>query len=252
MRSKDADGSITRHSLVPRLRVQKYLRNLGLGSIRFCDGLVQGGKVIVNDVVLSDPTYYLQENDRVAVGNQSWIYKKRKTEIKQYYFLFHKPRGMLCSRKDIRGRSLIFESFRDFESETGRLLFYAGRLDYNSRGLMILSSDGQFIHQMSHPSKNHFKEYIVTTGKPIDFGRLKYFSLGTTLQGVRYHPFTYQRRNIFSTTLILQEGKNRQIRRLFKTMNNQVKDLLRVRIGPYCLKKMEPGEIHPFTLENER
>lgn len=228
------------------MRIQKFLRDMNLGSLRKCDEMVASGQVILNGTLLTNPTAILQNGDTVIVNKKSFVFKIE--EKNHYYLRFNKPAEVLCSHSDPYHRKLVFEYLKKGVLEGDeRPLFYAGRLDYESRGLMLFSTDGSFIQKITHPSYNQEKEYIVKTIKPI-LGRLiEEASKGILFEEIEYSPFQYEILDNKKIKFILKEGKKREIRNIIRWTGNEVADLLRVRIADYRLENLKEGEFELFT-----
>ena len=224
------------------MRIQKYLRSQGIGSLRKCDELIQLRQVKVNNQVLYSPTYYLSLGDVIECTGKKFSYSLKK--INHIYYLFNKPVKVLSSHKDFFHRKLIF----DYLPKSSSPLFYAGRLDYLSRGLMLISSNGVFINQITHPSLNTTKEYLVVTEKPINYQGLKAISLGFEFEDIYYSSFEWKRINKNKVQIILSEGKKQEIRNIFRSLKNKVIDLQRVRIGKYQLEDLPEGKYRKFQL----
>ncbi len=147
---------------------------------------------------------------------------------KKLYIAFYKPQKVLCSNYDPEGRSTINQYFQDFSSYR---LFYVGRLDYMSTGLIFLTNDGSFAEKISHPSTEMEKEYVVETGAPVDDKTLAEMVKGVNIEGDFYRINKYTRKTPVKIHVVLTEGKNREIRKLFSHYRIKVKKLHRIRIG---------------------
>jgi 23S rRNA pseudouridine2605 synthase len=213
---------------------------------------VQQGKVRVNGQDVKEPTRILVSGDEVEVLGQFFRFAPLENKNLNRSFLYHKPAGLLCSHGDPWGRKTIFDQLETLvKSCAPRQLLYAGRLDAESRGLMILSTDGDFIQKVAHPSAGLDKEYLVTVHRPIDLRRIEDICKGTTWKGITYAPFTFQKgEGETSLRIILQEGKKREIRFLMQSIGYDVIDLLRERIGPYDLKNLGEGAWQEIELPN--
>ncbi|MBL8995547.1 MAG: rRNA pseudouridine synthase [Spirochaetia bacterium] len=224
------------------MRIQKFLRDQGMGSLRKCDELVAMGRVEVNGEPLRDPTAYLKAGDRVSVLGRDFVFEHdlRKAEI---YLRYHKPPNRLATHDDPFGRRTIFEDLREpvLMAEPRQLLF-AGRLDYASRGLMVLSTDGKFIQRLTHPSGDHSKEYEVTTEDPVRADKIAEFSKGMMYAGERYSPFEYKIEGPRKIRMTLHEGRKHEVRNIIQAAGTEVVDLLRVRMGTYNLQGLDEGQ----------
>ena len=227
------------------MRLQKFLRDKNVSSLRKCDQLVQEGKVKVNDAVVKAPTYYLKENDKIQVFDREFFYTEEKQiNEKKWYLKFHKPSLVLSSHKSQKGRRIIFDIIHRKKALRNVPLFYSGRLDYDARGLMVLSNDGDFIHKLSHPSYEVEKEYLVSTYYDIDFNRLSVLSKkGYKKDDIEYRPFKFEKISPTEVKMILIEGKQNEIKNIIISTRNRVTDLLRTRIGNYSLGELPQSEI---------
>lgn len=225
------------------MRIQKFLRESGIGSLRHCDDLIQNKKVKVNGVILDSPTFFLKANDEITfTTNKKKIIYKPLT-LKPVLFLFHKPKNVLSTHYDDFGRTTVIDIVKK-KIKLNSPIFFAGRLDYDARGLMVFSNDGKSINQISHPSHGWQKKYLVTTKKKIDFEKLNLASKkGCSFKGVKYSPFQYKKIKSNCIEMTLGEGKKNEIKNIFLSINNEVKDLFRTAIGKYSIKKIAVGEV---------
>ena len=229
------------------MRIQKFLRESGIGSLRYCDNLLQKKQVKVNNNIIETPTYFLKENDEITfVANQKKIFFKEKNNSdkkKKITFLFHKPKNVLSSHKDDFGRKTVIEIVKK-KVKFCSPLFFAGRLDYDAHGLMFFSNDGNLINQISHPSYGWQKKYIVTSQRKIDFQKINNFSKnGCSFKNIFYSPFEYKKISDCKIEMTLREGKKNEIKNIFLVLENKVTDLFRISIGKYQIKNLKIGEI---------
>ena len=143
------------------MRLQKFLRDNGLGALRKCDLLVQQKKIKVNDVLVNEPTMYLKPGDVISCEKMHYTFNPLPATKVHSYYKFNKPKYVLCSHKKLDNKPLIFDYLARNKIEIKQPLFFAGRLDYESAGLMIVSTDGQFINKIAHPSFGLIKQYQV-------------------------------------------------------------------------------------------
>ena len=226
------------------MRLQLFLRNKGVGSVRKCDALVQNKKILVNGELLVNPTCYLKTFDEVRVGENTFIFKE-ETPLPFAYLKFHKPHGVLCTHKDPEGRPTLFD-FPQIK-KIKPPLFFAGRLDIDSRGLVILSSDGGFIDFLTHPSNKQVKEYWVEVRDKINRKFLDKLSMGTRFEGVDYASFNYKILGSKRIKMWLREGKKREIKHLLTSIGNKVIDIKRLAIGKYTLGELLEGQTEVFV-----
>ncbi|MBN8218782.1 MAG: rRNA pseudouridine synthase [Spirochaetes bacterium] len=224
----------------PGIRLQKFLRDNGFGSRRKSDLLVVDGAVRVNGRIVTEPTVYLAPGDTVEAAGREVVVPQ--TAQPHVYLRYHKPPGLVSTHRDEHGRRTIFTQLVEAQLRTGmRPLLFAGRLDTLSRGLMILSTDGDFIQELIHPSHEVEREYEVSLSRPIRDDELAKLSEGTVWNGVRYAPFRFERLTEQTMRLILGEGKKREVRQIFESAGHAVVDLCRVRIGRYTLNQLPEG-----------
>ncbi len=158
------------------------------------------------------------------------------------YIAFYKPRGIETTHnKEISDNlTTVFT----FEKHLG----FAGRLDKESEGLLILSNDGKYIQSLSSPIKEKEKEYLVTVNKPITQEFITLMGAGVNIIICKTLPCFIEQVSEFEFKIILKEGKNRQIRRMCKALGYLVARLIRVRIDSICLEKLKSGEFREFKI----
>ena len=217
-------------------RLSKVIARNTSYSRRQAEKLIDEGRVSV------DGKKIISQGMNVSENNKIFIDKKlinRSTDIQIY--IFHKPRGCLVTHNDPSNRKTIF----DFINKKYRNLITVGRLDYNSEGLLILTNDGQLKREFELPKNNYQREYKVKIqGKITDFIISK-ISKGITVKGQKYKSIEIKKINETSTytwiRMILTEGKNREIRKIFDSLNMTVTRLIRVSYGKYRLGKLQKG-----------
>ena len=215
------------------IRLQVFLSKCGLGSRRKCEELIKKGHVRINQ------RYITQMGEKVYTDDIVYYRGNRVSPSKkEIYIAFYKPSKVLCTNFDPEGRNTINQYFNDFSSYR---LFYVGRLDYMSTGLIFLTNDGSFAEKISHPSSEIEKEYIVETGSPIDESILTEMLKGVRIEGDLYKIKKYQIKTPVKVHVVLTEGKNREIRKLFTHYRLKVKKLHRVRIGNVKIGNLFPG-----------
>lgn len=233
------------------IRLQLRLARAGIASRRKSEQYIADGRVRVNGKTILQPGTKVSPDDEVRLDGKIVRDEKRKV-----YIALHKPSGFLCSDYDPDGRPLA-RSLLDVSVK--ERIFHVGRLDYMTSGLIFFTNDGNFAGNLSHPSKKIEKEYIVTTKKPIPEDLLQRFLKGITIEGIRYRASDVQLVGSRVARIVLVEGKNKELRRVFLSDFITIKKVQRVRIGPIRLKGLESGrfrylknwEIH-HLLENEK
>ena len=193
--------------------------------------MIQAGRVAVNGVVIKQlGTKVDSDTDLVEVDGEA-------THISQklVYIALNKPRDYVTSCR--QGEEKIVLDLVDIDVR----VYPVGRLDKDSSGLLLLTNDGRLHHQLSHPSFDHEKEYQVRVVKPIPDGALQHMAKGLPMMGTKTRPARIKRISACRFRIVLQEGRNRQIRRMVRKMGNQVSELKRIRIANIRLGKLPEG-----------
>lgn len=222
-----------------KIRLQVYLSHAGVASRRECEKIILSGRVTVNGSTITTLGTKVDTKDIVALDGE--VLKEEKTFR---YLLLNKPKGYLCASSDERGRpcalSLLQGDFRE-------RLYNVGRLDLDSEGLLIFTNDGIFAKKVSHPSSNIEKEYIVDTYKILPRTLCEDFMKGVRTEEGFYKCLSAKELDKRRISIILIEGRNREIRNVFKHYKVAIKRLLRVRIGDINIGELEPGAYRFLT-----
>jgi 23S rRNA pseudouridine2605 synthase len=224
------------------LRLQVYLAHAGVASRRACEELISSGRVSVNGQVVTRLGTKVAPADDIRLDGVV-LYP----ETRFHYLALNKPPLYICSSFDPQGRPLA----KDLLPLPRERLYNVGRLDYRSSGLIIFTNDGAFAAAVSHPSANIEKEYLVEATGPIPDTMIADFERGLEIEGVLYRAAEIERLGRKSVRVVLIEGKNREIRRVFSHFHLHPGKLHRIRIGPVVLGKLGVGESRPLT-EEER
>ncbi len=212
------------------IRLQKFMAMCGVASRRSCEEIILSGRVSVNGQTVTELGTKVTLSDTVQLDGA-----KLSLESQKRYVLLNKPEGCLCSMSDDRGRPLAVDLLKEKYPER---LYNVGRLDMFSTGLVIFTNDGDFARKLSHPSAQLEKEYIVETSIPLPRNLAASFEKGLRVDGVFYRCKEATELNSHKIKIVLIEGKNREIRRVFESMNVGIKRLTRVRIG--CISISSP------------
>jgi len=219
------------------MRLQKYLSTAGVCSRRKGEELIQAGRVSLNGEVVTElgtkanPDVDLVEVDGKAVHiNQDRV-----------YIALNKPGDYVTSTHH-RGESVVTDLV-----DIPQRIYPVGRLDKDSTGLLLLTNDGRLHHRLSHPSFDHEKEYVVRVAKQIPDGALVRLAKGVPMMGTKTRPARLTRISRRRFKIVLQEGKNRQIRRMVRKVGNQVTELKRIRIANIRLGKLAEGAWRHLT-----
>ncbi|MDR0454410.1 MAG: pseudouridine synthase [Deferribacteraceae bacterium] len=221
------------------IRLSKRVAQTGKYSRHEADKLISQGRVTVNGKIALPGTKTNSEGevitvDGVTLGEKDFsIYK------------FHKPRKILSSYSDPNGKA----NLSGFPALTEKKMGYSGRLDYDSEGLMLFTSDGELIYKLQRSEFHVEKEYLVYTDKEIDNKYIDRISAGIESDGERFLPCKVRRISFNQYSVILIEGKKRQVRRMFKYAGAEVKRLIRTRIGCVYLDGLPEGGLEKITDE---
>lgn len=225
-----------------KYRINKYLAMSGLCSRRDADRLVEQGAVTINGRTA-------MPGDRVGDGDLVLVGKKRaRAEQKKVVLAYYKPKGVVCTERDKHAEKKLSDMIRYPVRVT-----YAGRLDKDSEGLLLLSNDGELIQRMMKASERHEKEYLVRTDKEITDDFLQKMSGGIFLRelDITTRPCVTERIGKYTFRIILTQGVNRQIRRMCGELGANVVSLKRVRVMNVLLGDLKPG-IYRELKEEER
>lgn len=224
------------------LRLQAYMAKCGVGSRRACEELIAKGRVMVNNKIVREMGVKVGEDDVVQVDTETI-----EPVDKVYYIALNKPKGYVCTNWDpnetLYARDLI--QIRD-----QNLLFNVGRLDRESNGLILFTNDGEFSNKVTHPSSQIEKEYVVHLDRMCEIEDLNkalngvYIDMDKPYRIKRYE-FIPRRKDYLK--VILTEGKNREIRKIFSYLGYEVKGLTRVRIGCIELGNLKSGEFRNLS-----
>ena len=218
-------------------RLQKVMAAAGVASRRRAEELIAQGRVTINGEVVREMGVKVDpERDRVEVDGRPL---SPETKV---YLAVHKPEGVVTTADDPEGRPTILDLV---PAELGRV-YPVGRLDMDSRGLVLLTNDGDLAHKLMHPSYEHEKEYRVKVAGQPGQTAFNQFRQGILLEDGLTAPaeIAVQERLRDATWLrvVLHEGRKRQVRRMFDALEHPVRDLLRVRVGPIQLGNLPAGD----------
>lgn len=233
-------------------RLQKYISQAGIASRRHAEDLILHGKVKVNgQVVRILGTKVDPAKDKVEV-NASAVSRAREKDAprpeggawkklalqKLVYLILYKPKRYMTTRHDPRARKTVFSLL---PPDLKNVVWPVGRLDFDTEGLLLFTNDGELTQTLTHPSKEHQKEYEVILDKELSAGRIEKIETGMMIDGKMTAPATLrvQGRTAYIT---IHEGMNRQVRKMFGTLGYSVRNLKRIRIGKLRLEDMQPGQ----------
>ena len=225
-------------------RLQKILSAAGIASRRAAEEYITQGRVTVNGKTVTelgakaDP-----ETDDIRVDQ-----RRVKTPARRRYILLYKPKGYITTRSDPERRPTVIDllatgGVRDY-------VYPVGRLDYDSEGLLLLTSDGDLAEKLTHPKHGVGREYHVRVRGVPDDKAIERLRKGISLDGERTAPATVDLHKVIDTdrgqdailSMVIYEGRNRQVRRMCEAVGHPVSRLKRVRIGPITDDHIRPGE----------
>lgn len=224
------------------MRLNKFLSTCGVASRRRADELILSGKISVNGKVVSELGTIIDEKKDVIIFDG----KKLKISNEFIYLKLNKPKGYICSNSDEKGRKTIFNLLPK-ESR----LFSIGRLDYNTEGLILITNDGEFSDLIIHPRNEIEKEYIATVEGKVLESELAVLRAGVVENGERMPKakveiLKYDGR-LTRLSIIINEGQNRQVRRMFEAIGRTIVLLKRIRIGEFNLGGLTRGNFKEFS-----
>lgn len=222
--------------------LERVLSKAGLGSRTEARKWIAAGRVSVNAEVVRTPDRWVDlERDRVALDGRPVRAARR------IYLLLYKPKGYLTTYKDPEGRATVYDLIPDVEE----WVFPVGRLDLDTSGLLVLTNDAQFAERITNPSYKVPKTYLVKASTFLTDEQLDRFRNGVVLSDGPTQPAQVTRlresggRTFFEITI--EEGRNRQVRRMVEALGGKVLKLVRVKIGPIEIGGLEIGKHRPLT-----
>ena len=223
-----------------QIRLNKYLAQCGVCSRREADKLIEQGRVLVNGQVAA-VGQQVGPSDEIKV-NQKTLQGQEEKKV----LAFYKPVGVTCTEKDPHAEKIIADMIHYPVRVT-----YAGRLDKDSEGLLLLTNDGDLINAMMRGANRHEKEYIVKVDKEITPDFLNKMSGGIYLKelDLTTRECSVEKVGKFTFRIILTQGVNRQIRRMCKVCGYQVKSLKRIRVVNVLLDNLKPGQYREIVGE---
>jgi len=219
-------------------RIAKVIARAGLASRREAEDWIAAGRVAVNGEVIRTPARNVGGRDRISIDGEP-LPGRERTRL----FLYHKPRGLLTSHGDPRGRATIFQNL---PKGLPRLIS-VGRLDFNTEGLLLLTNDGELARVLELPATGWLRRYRVRAHGSIAQGKLNALRTGVTIDGIHYGAIEatldrVQGSNLW-LTFAIREGKNREVRNVLGHLGLSVTRLIRVSFGPFQLGELREGEV---------
>jgi len=219
-------------------RLAKYMAHTGVCSRRQAEEYIAQKRVTVNGEIVDTPAFNVEGSEQILLDGE-----KLPAIEKTMLFLYYKPVGVVTTHKDEKGRQTVF----DMLPEGLPRLVSVGRLDLNSEGLLLLTNNGELSRELELPKNAWSRKYRVRVHGHIDEQKLKSLESGVTIDGISYGKVTINIDQKIGTnawlTITLNEGKNREIRKLMKFIGLDVARLIRVSYGPFQLGSLKKGEV---------
>ncbi len=219
------------------MRLNKFISTAGVCSRRKADELIKNGFIKVNGKVVDELGVIIDEKkDSIEVEG-----KKISLPLSYLYILLNKPKGYACTANDEKGRKTIYDLI-----DLPDRLFSIGRLDYDTEGAIILTNDGEFANRVAHPSYEIEKEYIVKIEGDIKESELAVLRKGVVIDGERLPRAGVKllnfENNCSRISVVIHEGQNHQVKKMFEAIGKSIKLLKRIRIGNLKLGGLKRGE----------
>ena len=220
------------------MRINKYLASCGKGSRRKCETLVLEGRVKKNGRPISELSADIGPNDIVTVDGFKVV-----PPTNHVYIMLNKPKGYICSRSDEKSRKTVFDLINSFCADPR--LVSVGRLDYDTEGLLLLTTDGDLTNKLAHPRNEIEKTYVAKVEGEVSEIEIDKLCRGVVIDGVKTKRSKIKllefKDNVSRLEIKISEGRNRQIRKMFESITRQVIFLKRMAIGDLRLGGITRG-----------
>lgn len=219
-------------------RLAKFMARSGVCSRRDAEELIKQKRVTVNGEIIDTPAFKVEGSEKILLDGE------KLPEIEQTrLWLYHKPAGLLTTHKDTEARATVFDHL---PAGLPRVIS-VGRLDLNSEGLLLLTNNGELSRKLELPENGWSRRYKVRVHGFVNKNKLADLSKGATVDGINYGPVKaeLESQNGTNSWLIvtLNEGKNREVRKLMKSIGLEVARLIRLSYGPFQLGSLKKGEV---------
>ena len=218
-------------------RIAKYMARLGVCSRREAEKLILQQRVSVNGQIIESPAFNVEGTEKILLDGEK-LPEKETTRL----WLYYKPVGLLTTHRDNQNRPTVFDNL---PAGMPRVIS-VGRLDLNSEGLLLLTNNGELSRKLELPSNGWARRYKVRVHGFVNLQKLQALQKGSVIDGVEYGPIiaTMESSQGANTWLnvTLTEGKNREIRRVMKSIGLEVSRLIRLSYGPFQLGSLKKGE----------
>ena len=228
------------------MRLNKFLARCGIESRRKCDGIIKNKRILINGHIITDFSYQVQKDDIILCDG-----KYLEIENKSIIYILNKPKGYVCTSKDTHNRLQIIDLI-----DTNIRLFTVGRLDRDTTGIILLTNDGDIANYLAHPKYNKEKKYYVKSKGRIENSLLKQIRNGYVLKDETKIKANIRlisnSGNIFEWDIILREGKNREIKRIFSEFDAKVTLIHRYSFAGIELNNLKVGKYKIMSKEEMR
>ena len=219
-------------------RLAKFIARSGVCSRREAEELIKQKRVTINGEIVDTPAYNVEGTEKILLDGEK-LPQIEQTRL----WLYHKPVGLLTTHKDTESRATVFDNL---PAGLPRVIS-VGRLDLNSEGLLLLTNSGELSRKLELPQNGWSRRYKVRVHGFINKKKLSDLSKGTTIDGIHYGPVKVEIESQNGTNswllVTLNEGKNREIRKLMKSIGLEVARLIRLSYGPFQLGSLKKGEV---------
>lgn len=226
------------------IRLQKAISDSGFCSRRKAEEYIINGKVLVNGNLVTELGTKVNSTDEIIVDNNQIVKQEKE------YYVFYKPRSVICSTNDEKGRKTVIDFF-----ESNKRLYPVGRLDYDTSGLILLTNDGEFTNMILHPKNKIPKVYIAKLEGIIDGLTIKKIKSGVMIDGFKIIPdrvklkSSDKKTNTCIVEITVHDGRNHEVKKIFENYNFNVIKLKRESIGFINLTGLKSGEYRKLTIK---
>tara|TARA_Y100000996_G_scaffold47317_1_gene32544 strand:- start:1041 stop:1766 length:726 start_codon:yes stop_codon:yes gene_type:complete len=218
-------------------KLQKVLAGIGLASRRVVEGYILDERITVNGEIAHIGQRVNRDKDEFSFDGVPL-----RVNPEMVYYLLHKPKGVISTASDPQGRKTVI----DLLPEEPRV-YPVGRLDKDTEGLILITNDGDLTYRLTHPSQGVEKEYLVELNERVSRGNLRRLREGIELEDGVTSPARVSQIQDGVIKIVIHEGRNRQVRRMFQTIGHPVKRLIRTRIGNLVDHTLQPGQWRQLT-----
>ncbi len=233
---------IMKNSNEEKMRLQKYMAHCGVASRRHSEELIRSGKVKVNGKVITEMGFLVSDKDKIEVNGIPI-----KKEDNKIYIMLNKPTSYVTTVMDPEGRRTVLDLIEGVKER----IYPVGRLDYDTSGLLILTNDGEFAYKSTHPGQEIKKTYLAeVNGRPAE-DNLNLIRAGVEIDGKFTSPaqveIIKEKENSTILQVIIHEGRNRQVKRMFEAIGHEVLKLKRTAVGNLSLGNLRIGHWRYLT-----